>query len=389
MSPRRVAVLVALLIFGLCTVTPHVRSSDEWPSPRFGHRMVYDPLNERVLLFGGAVFEDRYTFFDDLWSYDYATNTWTQIEDGSGPRGRFNFMMVYLPVHHQLFLFGGFSANDRLSDTWIYDITDNRWFQIRPENSPSPRSDAAIAYDPKNDVVILHDGYCRDDSHPQDTWVFDFDSIDWTQMSPEDSPQPQYGHHMIHDTRNRMLVMYGGHWSTPGTSRHGYSDGVWTYDYPTDTWTKIDEATTPPGRYWHNLAYDSDAGKMVVFGGSAGGDLMRDDTWVFDASIGTWERLDSEGGPSGRANSAMVYDTIHGKIILFGGLVEFGEPPLGDLWVLDTDEGAWSEILSEVTSSEERPDETDQRGIPGFPQASIALAIALFVILLAYGRQRV
>ena len=350
--------------------------------------MVYDPVNERVLLFGGAVFEDRYTFFDDLWSYDHSTNTWTQIEDGAGPRGRFNFMMVYLHVHHQLFLFGGFSANDRLSDTWIYDITDNRWFQIRPENSPSHRSDAAIAYDPKNDVVILHDGYCRDDSHPQDTWVFDFDSISWTQMSPEDSPIPQYGHHMIYDTRNRMLVMYGGHWSIPGTGRHGYSDGVWTYDYQSDTWTKVDPATSLPRRYWHTLAYDEDRGAMVVFGGSGERDAVLDDTWLYDLSTNTWERLYTDEKPPERENSALVYDTVHEKFILFGGLVEFGEPPLNDLWVLDSAEGTWREILPEATPPEEQPDEPDLRGIPGFPPASIALGIALFALLLEYERQR-
>jgi hypothetical protein len=392
LSRRGVTVLVALFLFGLCTATPHGRSSDDRPSPRFGHRMVYDPVNERVLLFGGAVFEDRYTFFDDLWSYDYSTNTWTQIEDGSEPRGRFNFMMVYLPVHHQLFLFGGYSANDRLSDTWIYDITDNRWFQpppeIRPEISPSPRSDAAIAYDPKNDVVILHDGYCRDDSHPQDTWVFDFDSISWTQMSPEDSPLPQYGHHMIYDTRNRMLVMYGGHWSIPGTSRHGYSDGVWTYDYQSDTWTKVDPATSLPRRYWHTLAYDEDRGAMVVFGGSGERDAVLDDTWLYDLSTNTWERLNTDERPPERENSALVYDPVHGKFILFGGLKEFGEPPLNDLWLLDTAEGTWREILPEATPPEEQPEEPEQRGIPGFPPASIILGISLFALLLAYGRQR-
>ena len=66
MSRRRITVLFALFLFGLCAATPHGRSSDDWPSPRFGHRMVYDPVNERVLLLGGAVWENRYTFFDDL-----------------------------------------------------------------------------------------------------------------------------------------------------------------------------------------------------------------------------------------------------------------------------------------------------------------------------------
>ena len=388
MSRRRITVLFALFLFSLCAATPHGRSSDDRPSPRFGHRMVYDPVNERMFLFGGAVWENRYTFFDELWSYDSSTNVWTEVEYGPGPSGRFNHMMVYVPDRHQLFLFGGFSASDRIGDTWVYDIEANEWTQLRPQDSPSPRSDAAIAYDEANGGVILHDGYCRDDSHPQDTWVYDFGENDWMLMDPEESPKPQYGHHMIYDSLNRKVVMYGGHWSYAGTSQHGYSDGVWTYDYPSDTWTKVDPAISLPSRYWHTLAYDEDRGKMVVFGGSGARDAVLDDTWLYDLSTNTWERLYTDEKPPERENSALVYDPVHEKFILFGGLREIGEPPLDDLWVLDSAEGDWREILPEAAPSEEQPEEPDQRGIPGFPPASIALGIALFVLLLAYMRQR-
>ncbi len=348
--------------------------------------MVYDPVNERTLLFGGALWEDSYTFYDDLWSYDYSTNTWTQIDDGSGPQGRFNHMMVYLPVHHQLFLFGGFSATDRISDTWMYDITDNRWTRLRPENSPSHRSDAAIAFEPVYDIIILTDGYARDDSHPQDTWVYDFDSTDWIQMNPEESPLPQYGHHMAYDTENGMVVMYGGHWSIPGTSTHGYSDGIWTYDYPTDAWTKIDEATTPPGRYWYNLAYDGYSGKLVVFGGSTTGYGTDDDTWVFDASTNSWEEIESDETPPGRANSAMVYDQAHRKVIMFGGLPGWRAPPLDDLWVLDTAERTWREVSYEVIIPEEEVMVPEQTGIPGFSLPSILIGLILITLILGMGK---
>ena len=66
--------LVALFLLISCYGLPHVEASESIPPARFGHRMVYDPVNERVLLFGGAVWENRYTFFDDLWSYDPSTN---------------------------------------------------------------------------------------------------------------------------------------------------------------------------------------------------------------------------------------------------------------------------------------------------------------------------
>jgi N-acetylneuraminic acid mutarotase len=348
--------------------------------------MVYDPVNERVLLFGGTVWKYRYIFFDDLWSYYPTTNTWTEIEYSSGPSGRFNHMMVYDPDRHQLFIFGGHSARGRIGDTWTYDIEANEWTQLHPQDSPSPRGDAAIAYDEANGVIVLHDGYCRDHSHPQDTWVYDFGENNWTLMDPGMSPKPQYGHHMIYDTRNGMLVMYGGHWVTSSTS-HGYSDGVWTYDFPTDTWTMIDRATTPPGRYWHNLVYDGGSGNMVVFGGELAGDISGSDTWLFDASTNSWEAIISDETPLRRANSAMAYDPVHGKIIMFGGLAEWGEPSLDDLWILDTAEGTWREVSSEHVSTDGEDDEPSQTGIPGFPLHSIILSMALIMLLLVGGRR--
>ncbi|MBN2335476.1 hypothetical protein JXL21_07935 [Candidatus Bathyarchaeota archaeon] len=375
---------------------PHVEASDGAPTARFGHRMVYDPVNQRVLLFGGAVWDDGYTFYDDLWSYDPAADMWELIECSPRPPSRFNPMMVYDPDRHQLLLFGGYGAEDRIGDTWTYDIEANEWTQLHPSVTPSPRSDAAMAYDEANDIIVLHDGYCRGGAHPGDTWVYDPAEGNWTQMSPEESPMPQYGHHMVYDSVNAALVMYGGHWSITenGVMSHGYSDGVWMYDYPSDTWTKVDTATSLPRRYWHALAYDSDRGKMAVFGGSGENDAVLGDTWLYDLSADAWERLDTDDGPPSRENSALVYDPVHGALILFGGLMEIGEPSLDDLWVLDVAEGTWREASpgsvstdtqegsSESTTAEGEED-PGQTGIPGFTLPSIILGVALAVLLSA------
>ena len=394
--------LVTLVLLSSWHVFPQVDASENIPPGRFGHRMIYDPVNERVLLFGGGVWDDRYTFFDELWSYDYATNSWEELDCSPGPPGRFNHMMVYDPDRHQLFLFGGWSARDRIGDTWLYNIGANEWTQLHPQDSPSLRSDAAIAYDEENGVIVLFDGYGQDDRGRRDTWVYDFGEENWIQMDPEESPKSQYGHYMIYDSLNRQMVMYGGHWSIWENERsisHGYSDGVWTYDYPSDTWTKVDTATSLPQRYWHTLAYDEDRGKMVVFGGSGATTPVLDDTWLYDLSTNTWERLDTEEKPPERESSALVYDPVHEKFLLFGGLRDIGEAPLNDLWILDTAEGTWREASSEPvstdgqggstepTSAEGEDDEPSQTGIPGFPLPSIILSITLIMLLLAGGRE--
>jgi len=394
---RKYVILVAISLVISCNCPPYAMASEGIPPARFGHSMVYDPVNERVLLFGGAVYENHYTFFDDLWSYDPTTDTWTEVEYGTGPSGRFNHMMAYVPDRHQLFLFGGWSVRDRIGDTWTYDIDANEWTQLHPQDSPYPRSDAAIAYDEDNEVIILYDGYCQDDGGRQDTWVYDYGEGNWVQMDPEESPRSQYGHYMIYDSQNQRMVMYGGHWSIweDGASvSHGYSDGVWTYDYPSDTWTKVDTATSLPQRYWHTIAYHENRGAMVVFGGSGTATPVLDDTWLYDLSANTWEMLDTDEKPPGRENSALVYDPVNEKIILFGGLKEIGEPPLNDLWILDIAEGTWQEAGFEPVSTEEeegstegQEDETSQTGIPGFPTSSIILGFALVMLLLSIGRR--
>ena len=390
-SAKSKMLFILTLLAALLLPGAHGTESGNRPSPRFGHRMVYDPVNERTLLFGGAVFEGVYTYFDDLWAYDYASNTWTEIDCGPGPSGRFNFMMVYVPGVHGLFLFGGYSARNRISDTWLYDIEGNAWTELDPPDSPSPRSDSAIVYDAENGVVILHDGYCQDSSHPGEVWVYDFGVGNWAQMDPEEGPLPQYGHHMVYDSLNGRVVMYGGHWSIQSPRSHGYSDGVWVYDYPTDSWTKVDEATSLPPRYWHQMAFDGERGKMIVFSGSMGDDSRRDDTWLLDTDEFTWERLQSDESPEARENSAMAYDAAHQRVILFGGLSSFDEPPLGDLWILDPVDGTWEERGAEAIEADEGQEEATGTGIPGFPTASLALGLlasmALFSMA-AYSRRR-
>jgi len=56
----------------LLTFTTTLVYSD--PEPSIGARMIYDPVDQRILMYGGADWENGYTFFDELWSYEPETN---------------------------------------------------------------------------------------------------------------------------------------------------------------------------------------------------------------------------------------------------------------------------------------------------------------------------
>ena len=243
--------------------------------------MVYDRANHRTLLYGGAHWQTQYNFYDELWSYEYETNTWTLLETNNNPDPRFNSMLVYIPERQQLFMFGGWSKDDRIADTWILDLSTSTWTQLHPETQPSPRSDASIEYDPVNDVIVLYSGYLLNDTHLQDTWIYSFKEENWIKQNPEYSPLGQYGHYMVYVESTGQLLVYPGHWSvfTNGVMvEHGFGGNIWEYDVIDDSWVEYVSGYSPPGRYWGSLVYDSSEDRLILFGGH--GDVNFDDTWT-------------------------------------------------------------------------------------------------------------
>jgi len=51
------------------------------PLARLYHTMVYDPVNERIVILGGEVRTSQTTWSeaDDVWAYKVASNTWTEL----------------------------------------------------------------------------------------------------------------------------------------------------------------------------------------------------------------------------------------------------------------------------------------------------------------------
>jgi len=102
-----------------------------------------------------------------------------------------------------------------------------------------------------------------------------------------------------------------------------------TWEWGGSSWTQV-STTGPSARREHAMAYDSQRGRIVMFGGFASTFNELDDTWEWDGS--SWTQV-SATGPSARSTHAMAYDSQRGRTVLFGG---FGSSPyLGDTWELD------------------------------------------------------
>lgn len=312
--------------------------------------MVFDPIDNGAILFGGraeGLFGLKY--FNDLWTFDAAAQTWDKVDGENRPPARLSPGMVYDPVGHQLILFGGHGEKDRLGDTWLFNLSDNSWEEVSAAQSPPSRSDTAMAYDPENHVVILFGGYCQEDSRElcDDTWSFDPRIRTWTEQNPPSSPPITYGHRLVYDDTNRELLLWGGHMSTfedRQIQSAGYGDDLWSYDYLQNTWQVTEQNNKPRARYWHQADFFNGRGMMAVFGGD-GGQGFLDDTWLFDVTQNSWQRVNTRQAPTPRVNAATTYDSTNQLAILFGGLEE-DMTDMGDTWVLSVSgtNGEWQKV---------------------------------------------
>jgi hypothetical protein len=141
----------------------------------------------------------------------------------------------------------------------------------------------------------------------------------------------------VYDARADRFVAFGG--DVSGSSSF---DETWAYDLARDAWTNRAPSISPPPRSYYAIAYDAKASRLVMFGGV---DVATDvgDTWTYSYSANTWTRITTPVSPSARHYSAMVYDPIRYRMLLFGG-ADPVETPLGDTWAFDLRTNTWSEL---------------------------------------------
>jgi N-acetylneuraminic acid mutarotase len=185
-----------ILFGGYRSVGPHFNDtwafdylSNSWtelhpttsPSGRYGARMVYDPINQRIFLFGGRTTTPQ----NDVWVYYYGNNTWVELSTTNNPGTRYWHGMVYDSHYHKVIVFGGRhtgAPGDALEDTWIFNPSTNAWSEVFPSSHPSNRMEPAMVYDPSTQKEVLFGGFRFVDITLGDTWIYTYSSNSWTFM---------------------------------------------------------------------------------------------------------------------------------------------------------------------------------------------------------------
>jgi predicted small integral membrane protein len=314
------------------------------PSPRDWHRAIYDPVRDRMVMFGG------WSGFDlnDAWALSLAgTPTWTQVTPaGMPPSAREGHIAIHDPVRHRMVVFGGYTGSSYVNQVWTLSLAGTpAWTQLTPSGTPpSGRAGHSAIYDPVRDRVMVFAGYSS--SGLNDVWALSLASTPtWTQLTPSGTPpSARYRPSAIYDPVRDRMVVFGG-WS--GT----FINDVWALSLTgTPVWTQLTPSGTSPSvRVYHTAIYDPVRDRMVVFGGLSGSVLpgfsYLDDVWALSlAGTPAWTQLIPSGtSPSARYNPSAIYDLVRDRMVLFGG--ESESDLLNDVWELSlADTPAWAQL---------------------------------------------
>jgi hypothetical protein len=287
------------------------------PPARAYASLVTDVAQDRLYLMDGLNFytrpgpdgmaEGQTIPFADLWELEPATAVFTSRNSRSAPAERSGFAMAFCPDNSKTYVFGGVDDGFQvLDDLWEWDGIS--WLQVENYVRPPARKDAAMAYDPFRQSLILFGGVANNPANSTlnsllaDTWEWQSGTRKWSQLHPAASPDPVDGHGMVTDSARAKVLLFGGESPAfsdiPGASHYSWSNAVWEWDGGKTTWsnrTPISGALTPAGRVNPLLSFDEGRQRMFLFEGLGTwqGTTSNSVFWEWDPVSAGWVFRDS------------------------------------------------------------------------------------------------
>jgi hypothetical protein len=170
------------------------------------------------------------------------------------------------------------------SSTWRWN--GSTWAPLSPAISPPPSigdsQDVQMVYDQATGRILLYG------DHTQAMWSWD--GTNWTQLATGGGPSPRVGSSMVYDPALNETLLFGGNAvsdfepAQANNGRAGYTLGaplndLWAWNG--SSWQQLHPATSPPARFFSQMAYDPASGQVVLFGGAVNDIADVADTWVY------------------------------------------------------------------------------------------------------------
>lgn len=262
------------------------------PSPRINAAMVWDSVENQLLLYGGQSTDNGY--LSDLWAWSYSTanasGKWRLVnctsDAGSTPGPRAGAGVAW--NGHQMLLFGGLNTSGPLDDFWAYSPgPGSGWNQIETNTSLGKLAYPTMSWDSADGQLYLFGGQTQ--SGPSSTFAAYQPGGDWKIITPINGNHPA---------------------------------GI----------------TTPKAREQAQSTWDSKDQVFLLLGGVASSDSTFNTVWAYSPRNNLWWQTlpnqittDPHGFPS-RADTMMVWDSADNSAYIYAGLVGPNRTSGNDLW---------------------------------------------------------
>lgn len=320
---RLVVAAVALVAAAsACTKTgPQMCPSLERPSARSAVDAVLVADTNQIYALGGQGAELP---IDELWRYSFgACGGWTRLVLASSPGPRANYAAAFDDMRSRILYIGGASAGPDgggpINDVWALDTNRLTFTRLATVGNPPPVAAAEVAaYDAMHDRVV-YAGI--------ETYTLEFGGSDqgqWVFTDATSLRAPASG--VLDPVRSLLLVL------DPG-GLHGFS-------LLTSTWHDLAVAGDVP-QPGAELAWDARGGQLVaVADGVTIGELDANGSAVGFTALAT------TNAPPPRRSFALA---ISGAQLWLSGGVTAAGCTLDDLWTLDLDSAAWTNVWPATT----------------------------------------
>jgi hypothetical protein len=202
---------------------------------------------------------------------------------------------------HQIVVFGGLADN---SATWLWD--GSRWTLGQPPLSPPGRIDAAAAYDPALQVVLLFGGHGPPGTDLGDTWAWG--GATWRELDKGTSEPPRSDASMAWDPAlNEMVLVAGGPSDTSTT----------TWVWSNSRWTRL-LSGLPAAPTAIELGFDPQTHDLIaVVHGETPASAMPLQTWAWSGTV--WRRLATHVVSQADVVVGLGWDPSSRRLLMFGG----------------------------------------------------------------------
>lgn len=167
-------------------------------------------------------------------------------------------------------------------------------------------------------------------------------TLGWVKIETQVSPAPRRGFALAYDKDREKVLLFGGF----NIKTRAIHNDTWEWDGNVWWEVPIDQSNRPEPRFIMPVVYDSVHKKIVMYGG---GDVDKwigyEETWEFDGQ--QWSKK-SISGPGVRYGHGMAFDEVRGKVVVFGGM-NSQLKQLNDFW--EYDGNMWTQIKPSVVPS--------------------------------------